>query len=450
MDSPGPGCFAEYTTVTTIPRQKSQHVDDPKAVGQRLKAAREAARLSQRQLSFPGCSPAYISRIEAGDRIPSLQLLREMGKRLGVSEDFLATGVDPAGRRNALTEADLARRFDNIDTAQALYQEVLDTSSDPGERADALEGQGHIALREGRPREAVSLFEDALAVSGRRDTERPALAENLGRAYGALNELAPAIAIFERCLEHAEANDDTLAAVRFACLLAYALTDSGDIARAELVVAKALRAESDALDALARARLYWTQAKLRGETGDAEGFARYAHRALALVELTEDTDLLALAHRIVAYAELDRDRPEDALRHLEEGWPLLEHAGSPLERAHFLIDKARAYARLGREEEAAALAMEATGKLGDALPEDAGRAYSLLADVYSELGQKERAQELYELAVEYLKANNPNRYLAETYSRLAALYEEQGRRDAAYDYMKLALGTQQAFAARRN
>ena len=56
--------------------------------------ARERAGLSQRQLSFPGCSPAYISRIEAGDRIPSLQLLRKMGQRLGVSEDYLATGKE--------------------------------------------------------------------------------------------------------------------------------------------------------------------------------------------------------------------------------------------------------------------------------------------------------------------------------------------------------------------
>src|SRR5688572_33438003 len=51
-----------------IPRQKSTHVDNPKAVGTRLRDAREAAGLSQRQLSFQGCSPAYISRIEAGDR----------------------------------------------------------------------------------------------------------------------------------------------------------------------------------------------------------------------------------------------------------------------------------------------------------------------------------------------------------------------------------------------
>ena len=76
-----------------MPKQKSQHVDDPVAVGRRLREAREAAGLSQRDLSFSGCSAAYISRIEAGTRIPSLQLLREMGRRLGVTEDYLATGA---------------------------------------------------------------------------------------------------------------------------------------------------------------------------------------------------------------------------------------------------------------------------------------------------------------------------------------------------------------------
>jgi tetratricopeptide (TPR) repeat protein len=431
-----------------MPRQKSQHVDDPRAVGERLKAAREAVGLSQRQLAFSGCSPAYISRIEAGDRIPSLQLLRELGRRLGVSEDYLATGVDPARQHEKLMEADLARRLDDVEGARVIYQEILDTSSDKRERADALEGLGDIELRTGHPQPAIQLFEQALTVSGQRDFERPTLAENLGRAYAALGEFAPAMAIYERCLEHAESKRDTLGVIRFAALLSYALTDSGNLTRAEQVVGRALAAEQESLDPLARARLLWSQAKLRGESGDAEAFAAYAHRALALIELTEDTDLLALAHRIVASAELDRDEPEAALRHLEEGWPILERGGSRLERAHFQIDKARALARLGRAEEAAALALEATGMLGDVLPEDAGRAYSLVAEVYVELGQPERGQELYELAAEYLRRNNPNRYLAEVYAKLASLHEVEGRRDRAYEYMKLALGMQQQVAAR--
>lgn len=80
-------------------RPRTPHYDDPVAVGERLHAAREAARISQRELAFPGCSAAYISRIERGERIPSLQVMRELARRIGVSESFLAYGrerLDPA------------------------------------------------------------------------------------------------------------------------------------------------------------------------------------------------------------------------------------------------------------------------------------------------------------------------------------------------------------------
>src|SRR4029450_8133213 len=101
-----------------MPRQKSTHVDSPSAVGERLKTAREKAGLSQRQLSFPGCSPAYISRIESGDRIPSLQLLRELGRRLGVSEDYLATGSDSrTDGAHVLVEAEVELRLRHLAAA---------------------------------------------------------------------------------------------------------------------------------------------------------------------------------------------------------------------------------------------------------------------------------------------------------------------------------------------
>jgi transcriptional regulator with XRE-family HTH domain len=76
----------------TYKRPRIPHYDDPVAVGQRLHEAREAAGLSQRELAFPGCSAAYISRIERGERIPSLQVMRELARRTGVSEAFLARG----------------------------------------------------------------------------------------------------------------------------------------------------------------------------------------------------------------------------------------------------------------------------------------------------------------------------------------------------------------------
>lgn len=75
-----------------LKRPRTPHYDDPVAVGQRLHAAREAAGISQRELAFPGCSAAYISRIERGERIPSLQVMRELARRIGISESVLAYG----------------------------------------------------------------------------------------------------------------------------------------------------------------------------------------------------------------------------------------------------------------------------------------------------------------------------------------------------------------------
>jgi transcriptional regulator with XRE-family HTH domain len=93
-------------------RPRTPHYDDPASVGRRLHEARESAGLSQRDLAFPGCSAAYISRIERGERIPSLQVMRELARRTGIGEAELAYGhetVDPG----------VAERMRDVERAEA-------------------------------------------------------------------------------------------------------------------------------------------------------------------------------------------------------------------------------------------------------------------------------------------------------------------------------------------
>lgn len=427
-----------------MPRQKSTHVDDPAAVGQRLKEARERAGLSQRQLSFSGCSPAYISRIESGDRIPSLQLLRELGRRLGVSEDHLATGQELRSARDELLEAEVALRLDDLELAERLYRDAL-AGGDEAARARAFAGLGELASRKGDPRGAIELLEEALALDGSLECE-PSPAETLGRAYATVGELESAIAIFERCLDRAERAQDAFEIVRFGVLLAYSLMDTGNLGRAEELLGRALAIGRDSTNPTIRMQLYWSQSKLHGERNDLDTAADYARRALEVLRITEDTHRTARAYQLLAHIEIDRGRAEEAVDLLREGWPILERTGNPLERAHFRIEEARALARLGRGEEAAALAMELTGQLGDALPEDAGRAYGVLGDIFADLGDSARAQELYELAAELLERHNPTRYVVEVYTKLADLLEAQGQKEAAFELMKKALGAQRALA----
>jgi transcriptional regulator with XRE-family HTH domain len=432
-----------------MPRQKSTHVDDPRAVGERLRKARESAGLSQRQLAFPGCSPAYISRIEAGDRIPSLQLLRELGRRLGVTEDYLATGEAVQLRQFSLLEAEIALRLDDLDRARELYTEAHDRAATPHEASLAEEGLGHLAFRRGELHDAVQRFETALVASGAEEWERPSLAENLGRAYASLGELQPCVGIYERCLAAFERMDDHVQSIRFACLLGYALSDSGEFERAEEVVSKALAAGRESFDPYMRARVYWSKAKLRVDQGDAEGASRYAYQALAALELTEDLHYTGLAHHLVAHIELERDHPEEALAHLEKGWELVQRTGSPIDRAHFLVEEARALARVGDRERAALIASQITTLLADAEPIEVGRVYALLGEVATDIGDTARAQEFYGTAADFLERSAPNRYLVDVYAKLADLLEQDGETDKAYGYMKRAVGMKQAVVPKR-
>jgi tetratricopeptide (TPR) repeat protein len=428
-----------------MPRQKSTHVDSPAAVGERLRTARVRAGLSQRQLSFPGCSPAYISRIESGDRIPSLQLLRELGKRLAVSEDFLATGDESVGDRGAvLLEAEVALRLGDVEEAERLYAAALESARDASSRGDATAGLGHAAFRNGDPRAAIHHFEHALSLYGDDESRHPDLADNLGRAYAMVGELESAIAVFERCREAAEAREDSLLALQFSVLLAHALIDAGNLGRADELLGQAIAAGKDSQSPSVRAQLYWSQSRLHEEKNDPETAARYARRALELLLLTEDTYRTARAHQLLAYIEISRGNAENALDLLEHGWPLIEQSGNRLERAQYRLEEARALAKLGRSEEAAALAMQISGLIADAAPEDAARSYAVLGSVYEELGEADRAREVYELAAELLEARNPNRYLIEVYSKLADLADAAGRKEEAYEYMKKAVGQQRA------
>lgn len=425
-----------------MPRQKSTHVDDPKEVGRRLREARVRAGLSQRDLSFPGCSPAYISRIEAGDRIPSLQLLREMGQRLGVSEDYLATGVRAPrtfDRNPLLVDAEVAFRLDDHELAAKLYEQVLEQARDNFTRADALEGLANIAFWRGQPREAIRLLERSLQLSRAEPAERPSAVETLARAHVAVGEIDVAIDLLRHCVERYRKENDAVAHVRFSVLLGYALTDAGRFRDAEETLAEGLEAGRGIKDPITRARLYWSQARLLGERGEAERASEFARKALDVLRATEHSHFIALTHQLLAYLYNDLGRSDEALELLEEGWPMLAATASPIQIAHYRIEEARARAALGQKEQAASVAMEAVGALGETQPQDAGRAYSLLGEIFADLGDTARASELLELAIEILEAQPPNRFLVAAYKRRAALLREEGKVDEAIALLERGL-----------
>lgn len=76
------------------------------SLGQRLKRLRKERGLSQRELSSPGISYAYISRIESDARTPSVKAMRRIAEKLGVTVEHLETG-EPTPTEIAVADAGL-------------------------------------------------------------------------------------------------------------------------------------------------------------------------------------------------------------------------------------------------------------------------------------------------------------------------------------------------------
>jgi tetratricopeptide (TPR) repeat protein len=422
-----------------LPRVKSTHVDSPVAVGLRLKEARERAGLSQRQLAFPGCSPAYVSRVEAGTRIPSPSVIAELALRLGVTEAWLATGRE-SSPATLLRDAEIALRFDDLDEARRLFSQAAEESDDERSRSRALEGLADLALRDGEPQRAIELAEEALSVADDRPEDRPSLAECLARAHASVGDLAPAIAVLERCVERFA--NDPVQFVRFSVLLGAALTDGGNFAEAERVIGGALARGREIADPYTRARLYWSESRLLQLQGSHEAAERYARKTLETLRATEDEYAIAHVLQMLAHINIDLGRPGEALDLLREGRPKIDAVGSPLEVAQYRLEEARALAALGEHDEAASLVMQLTQCLGDSHPVDAGRAYLLLAEALAATGDGARAIEVYELAIDLLERQPVTRFLVSAYKGLAALLKERGESERALELLERALGVQ--------
>jgi len=423
-------------------RAKLKWYDDRVRVGQRLRAARESAGLTQRDLATTDCTPAYISRIEKGERVPSLQLMREFAARLGVSDDYIAYGAAARARSGfTLAEARVALRLGELSEARRLANATLSAARSDSERALVSACFGEIALAEGDYRAAVDTIERARLLDPDIESREPSAADALGRAYARLAEHESALAVFARSRDRALERGDQIERVRFGSLLAYALMDTGDFGAAEQALADVLRAVDGLDEPVSRARALWAQSRLRAVQNDTEAAALYAERALEILRVSDQDYYAALAHQLLAHIELDRGNGERALELLASASPRIAASGRRFEQARFEIERARALLATGRREEAASVAMAAAAAISGDLTVDAGRCYLLVADVFRDLREDTRARELYELAVQLLEAS-PTRYLVEAYSKLAQLLEDEGDEAGALAALKRAMGVQ--------
>jgi tetratricopeptide (TPR) repeat protein len=310
-------------------------------------------------------------------------------------------------------------RFDEHGSARSRFEALLAGGHSTRVRSRAVAGLGQLAARAGRNAEAIGQFERAAAIDP--SPADAATVEALGRAHAALGNEAHAISVFRSRYDQARSNDDTPEIGRFGVLLANAQIDALDCPGATTTLSFVIGAVPNA-DLATLARVHWSQARLGSLRGDTVAARRHAMSALALLESSDDRRLFAYAHHLLAFAELDAGNPEVALELVERGSEILGADATDYDDAAFEIERARAYVQLGRLEEAASIAMGAAARFSSLHPVDFGRTYTELASAFLAQGERERAGELYELAIELLEPR-PTRFLAEAYARYGEYLE---------------------------
>jgi tetratricopeptide (TPR) repeat protein len=419
----------------------------PESVGQRLRRLRHERGLSQRDLSSPGVSYAYISRIEAGARRPSVKALRLLARKLQVSPEYLERGSDlreSDERELELAEAELQVRLgEDAPAAEAALARVLEQAVASGESASANRariGLGLAAARAGRDAEAVEYLEQALAAEPLQAAGRPDVYVTLGRAYSNLGQPRRAVELFEGCLAEVRAQEplDPASEIRYATYLSYALTDAGESERAERLLAELAEEPLEAVDSYTRVRLFWSLGRVATREGRTLSGLAYFRRAVALLETTEDTLHLARAHVSCAWALSKSGRAEEAGGHLELAEQLFGRKPDPADLGWLRTEQAKRAVTLGQGEQAIAHAQEALAALGTSDPGERGDATWALAEGYGLIGEVDSADAAFRQALELLAGHRPSRDCAAAYRAWAKLLRRAGRETEALDVLEQA------------
>jgi tetratricopeptide (TPR) repeat protein len=416
-------------------------------IGQRLRRLRHERGLSQRELSSPGVSYAYISRIEAGARRPSVKALRMLAAKLGVTADYLETGSeirDTDERELRIADAELELRF--ADDPTAAEQRLEQLRDEAIAAADVLAASranlclGLAAAAAGRHADAIERLEAGLELSAVSPGGRPDVFAALGRAYSATGRPDRAVELFERCLEQLEqdAPDDLAARVRFTTYLSDALRELGERERAQSVLDSALEQAEPKTDAYSRVRLYWDLARLNDVQGRPATALDYARRAIALLDVTDDTLQLARAHLLRGTILMSEDRAQEAGRHFEVAEHLFRMAPGPTDLASLYTDQAKQAAHVGDGDEAVRRARAALDAAGDGHPREQGNALWSLAEGLALKGDHDGANDAFRQSTELLETQGRSRDYVEAYRAWGKFLRRVGREHEALEVLERA------------
>jgi len=430
-----------YTS--SMPKVTRSHAveDRPLAarIGQRLRAQRTKAGLTQAALADGRYTKAYISALENGLVKPSMAALNFLADRLGVPVTQLVG--DPEARWTRL-EADLRLAAGEWRAAADAYEALLDGASGAS-RAELLRALSEAYCRLELGEEAVRAASEAAALYEARSQRLDAAWARYWQAFGVYemehaDEARRLLAQIRDLLASGQVNDPDLT-VRTA--IASAMVESrDDEPERALALLEEARSSAGALDDRRRATFLFSLALSYREVGDLEGAAVTASRSLAHFRAAEaDLEVGSIENELglvyLALGNLDRAR-----EHTSAARDVFGRLGN----SRWLAHVAETDAQIALASGDAALARERARHALDAAKESSNLKATISALLT--LGRAERAagaldeaQAALEAAADLARANARRGQLQIVLGELAEVVAEAGDLPSAFRLSQEAL-----------
>ncbi len=418
-------------------------------LGNRIRQVRRARGLTQTDVARPNLTKSFISLLESGRTYPSVGTLVALADRLQTSLALLLRDTPELPRETTLTLLTLARATAEADAAGAdgllAAGEVLAAGADDL-RADLMLARGDIALAQGKPKEAVRIYEEALAWArkNRLRAYEPRALARLAMVAGprgdpaTREQLEEALGLFRatRTLRSVEGCDAMLA-------YADALSAQGRTARALRIleeVAQVARRQDLPL-ILGKAQV--AIGRVRLGAGQAQQAKEMLHAARTALEAAGDSSVTAQTLRALGSLLFQSGSTQEAQATLQAALRMQERVGDSRNRATTLNELARVLVHQGKPADAQA-STKAALELAETHHNPTQKAEILITMAHIARAQRrwKQAADLMKEALEIFRKSKMAPEITETARELGMLLKERGEHAEAADYLAMAISTE--------
>jgi tetratricopeptide (TPR) repeat protein len=336
-------------------------------LGERVRALRVSAGLTQTQLAGERFSKEYISQIERGKTRPTSSTIAWLADRLGVDPALLSSGISTEERTKveaSLAHAEALCAAHQYEEAILSYREVVSVAEVAGATSlelRALTGEAWALQEVGQVKPAIELLQRAKDLGGRigfSDLELADVLYRLAVCRYKLSSISTAIALFDEALSVAERSGLPCDVLRSDILQRRSRCHRRlrDYVAARDDVERALELAQDMGDRAAIANAYFQASLVSQRQGHYVLSRSYAQRAKELYQQLNDERNVGRLLLMLGGLTLLLGDEENAVEHLKASYSRALDTDSPADAAQALEGIAKVHLSRGEYDEAESLA----------------------------------------------------------------------------------------------